>query len=100
MAENKHSAILYLQKIRELPIFEAELKKYELIYGAAIGEDVFRPELEQNAKIKSLEAALTRNSKSRDVLYSLYLLYKEKGDQKTATNYLLRAKELDPNIVE
>jgi len=41
--------------------------------------------------------ALERNSKSRDVLYNLYLLYKEKGDEKTANNYFKRALELDPH---
>ena len=100
VAENKNSAVLYLQKIRTLPIFDQELQKYKSIYGGAIEDDVFRPELQQNAKIRSLRLALERNSKSRDVLYNLYLLYKEKGDEKTANNYFKRALELDPNIVE
>ena len=100
VAENKNSAVLYLQKIRTLPIFDQELQKYKSIYGGAIEDDVFRPELQQNSKIRSLRLALERNSKSRDVLYSLYLLYKEKGDEKTANNYFKRALELDPNIVK
>ena len=81
-------------------MFEQELQKYKSIYGGAIEDDVFRPELQQNSKIRSLRLALERNSKSRDVLYNLYLLYKEKGDEKTANNYFKRALELDPNIVE
>lgn len=100
MAENKGSVIQYLQKIRDLPTFQKELKKYKLIYGNTIEEEVLRPDLIRADKIKSLEAALARNSKSRDVLYSLYLLYNDKGDKKTAQNYLDRVKELDPDIVE
>lgn len=100
VSEDKDSVALYLQKIRGLPIFGGELEKYKAIYGGAIEEEVLRPEMEKNAKIRSLEEALKRNSKSRDVLYSLYLLYKERGDEKTAQGYLDRAQELDPNIIE
>jgi tetratricopeptide (TPR) repeat protein len=100
VAENKQSAVIYLQKIRKLPVFDRELEKYKSIYGEGIEEEVFRPELEKNAKIRNLTLALEKNSKSRDILYTLYLFYREKGDEKNAQIYLQQAKEIDPNIVE
>lgn len=100
VAENKNSAIQYLQKIRGLPTFNQELKKYKKIYGEAIEREVYRPEEEKNAKIRNLRLALEKNSKSRDILYGLYLLYKEKGDLKTGEDYFRRAQELDPNIIK
>lgn len=89
--ENENAVISFLTKIKSLPVFSSELKKYETVYGKTIGDDVFREEREQKLAIEKLEQILEKNPYSRDVLYSLFFLtHKQK--------YLQQAKEVDPTI--
>jgi len=96
--ENKNATVDYLKRIKTLPSFKTQLSVFENIYGKTIKEEVFREDLTRNEKIKKLEQVLEKNPKARDVLYSLYQLYWEKGDKITAEKYLKQAKEVDPNI--
>jgi hypothetical protein len=89
--ENKNAVLGFLKKIKPLPEFKSEWKKYEAVYGKTIRNDVFRQEIEQKQMIQKLEQMLAKNPKARDVLYSLFLLT---GDQK----YLQQAKAVDPSI--
>ena len=95
---DKSSAILFLKRIQPFSFFEREYNKYREFYGNSIYFDVFSEENGRNQKIKEFEQILSKNPKSRDVLYGLYLLYKEKGDNKTAEGYLKQAKAIDPSI--
>lgn len=88
----------YLIKISPLPLFDTELKKGKGVFGDGIEDDVFGEEIRQNNKIKNLEQTIDRNSYSRDILYSLYLLYDEKGDKTQAEEYLKRVREIDPGF--
>lgn len=99
MANNdKKAAVEFLQKIRQATDFPQQLKYYENIYGTSLKTEVFAEELEREIKIKKLEQILEKNHQSRDVLYGLYLLYKEKGDKKIAEKYLSLVKEVDPTV--
>ena len=100
VTENKKATLSFLEKIKQLPFFERELKNAEKVYGQGVYDEVFKSERERKLKIKNLEQALEKNSLSRDVLYSLYLLYKDHGDESKAQEYFNRAKTIDPNIVE
>lgn len=96
--EDKSAIISYLISIRSLPIFQQELITYKNKYGAWVEERVFLVEAERNNKIAKLENVLSKNPKSRDVLYELSILYKEKGDLNKYYEYNKRAKEIDPDI--
>ena len=86
--ESKNTVVEYLKKIKTLSSFEIQLNVFENIYGRGIKEEVFQEDLVRNQKIKKLEQVLEKNPNSRDVLYSLYQLYWEKGDSLTAGKYL------------
>jgi tetratricopeptide (TPR) repeat protein len=95
---NNHyqSIVLFLKKIKNQSFFNQELKKYQLIYGRKIENDVFFEERERQEKIKKLEVLLQKNPDARDVLYQLYLLYQEAGNNKKAEEYYKKVKEIDP----
>lgn len=94
----RRSSVEYLKKIRKNSDFAQQLKYYVTLYGPSIKNEVYANELIRDAKIKQFEQILKNSPQSRDVLYSLYLLYSEKGDRLTAENYYKRAKMVDPNI--
>ena len=96
--EDKKSVVSYLQKIKNLAIFDKELNKSKKLFGKDIENDVFRQDIERNDKIKEFEQVLIKNSQSRDILYGLYQLYLEKGQTVKAEKYLMQAKAIDPSI--
>jgi len=95
---DRKSVIEFLQKIRQMPYFPQQLKYYENIYGPPLKTEVFAEELEREVEITKLEQILEKNHQSRDILYGLFLLYKEKGNSLKAEKYLKLAKEVDPTI--
>jgi len=90
------SIVLFLKKIGNQSFFNQELKKYQLIYGKKIDGDVFSEERKRQEEIKKLEVLLQKNPNARDVLYQLYLLYQQAGNNKKAEEYYRKAKEIDP----
>ncbi len=98
VSNNKQATVNFLEKIKTFPEFLKILEMNKNIYGKTIEEEAFRQENDKNLMINNLEQKLKINPKARDVLYSLYLLYKEKGDGSIAEKYLKQAKEIDPAI--
>lgn len=96
--KDKKSVVSFLQNIKSLTIFNKELDKSKKLFGKDIENDVFRPDIERNSKIKEFEQILKKSPQSRDMLYGLYQLYSEKGDKNKAGEYLRQAKGIDPNI--
>ena len=94
----KEAVINYLKKIKNQFFFENELKNFTQIFNQPIAQEVFFEDEQKKIKIKKLEEALKKNPKSRDLLFALSKLYKEKGDFKMANFYLKKAKEIDPMI--
>jgi len=95
---DKKSAVIFLQKIKNLAIFNKELNKSKILFGNNIENDVFRADIERDLKIKEFEQILTKNPHSRDILYGLFQLYLEKGETVKAKEYLMQAKAIDPTI--
>lgn len=60
--------------------------------------DIFADTHERKAQIDTLKQTLILNPQSRDVLYALYLLYKQEGDMSRAEEYLDQARQIDPTI--
>jgi len=94
----KQAAIDYLRKIKLLPEFKSELENYKETFGTIIENEVFQVDRERKEKIGELEQLLTKNNQARDVLYGLYLLNKEDGNNNKAQDYLNRAREIDPML--
>ena len=94
----KPAVVDYLKKIKPLLQFQDELKNYQQRYGVSLKNEVFKDERLRREEIARLEQLLIKNNQARDVLYKLYLLYKEDGDSNKARQYLDRAKEVDPTI--
>lgn len=100
MVNNQRQAVVdYLKRIKVLPQFKKELVNYQEIYGHGLTNEVFKDERLREEKIAELESILQKNNQARDVLYGLYLLYKEAGNDNKAQSYLNKAKEIDPNII-
>jgi len=68
------------------------------VYKNGFEQEIFWEERDRNQKIKKFEQILQKNLNARDVLYGLYELYLEKGDNLTAEKYLRQAKEVDPTL--
>ncbi len=98
ISEDKKSVVSYLQKIKNLTIFNKELNKSKKLFGKDIENDVFQPDIERDITIKEFEQILKKSPQSRDILYGLYQLYLEKGEIITANKYLKQAQAIDPNI--
>jgi len=95
---DKKAIIDYLKKIKTLPHFKTELKKFTNIFGQSIVKEVFFDDEQRKIKIKKLEEALKKNPKGRDFLINLAILYKEDGNERLAQEYFNKAKEIDPMI--
>ena len=88
----KKSVIEFLEKIQKTKYFFSQLKYFETLYpNEDLKKEVFKKEKEKKQMIKKLEQILEKNPKSHDVLYSLFLLTKDK-------TYLKKAQEIDPEI--
>ncbi len=95
---NEKSAIDFLKKIKNENYFQNQLLYFENIFQKPLKNEVFKEENERNEKIKKLEQILEKNPYSRDVLYSLSILYQQKGDEKKTKEYLRIINEIDPEI--
>ena len=96
--EDRGTVVSFLKKIMLLPQFTNEYKNYHAVYGDALENEVFSEKVARKKKINELEQILANNPKERDILYSLYLLYKTDGNEKKAGGYFERAKVIDPTI--
>lgn len=94
----RSSVVDYLQKIRKLQMFDAELEHFESVYGTPIISDVFKNELKRQNLVFDLKSRLALNPKSRDVLYGLSILYQQEGNENQYRHYFDLAKEVDPEI--
>lgn len=98
LSGDQTAVVYYLQSMRRLPQFSSEFNTFKSIYGNSLENAFFRKEEAQKIVIQNLEQILQKNPYSRDVLYSLFWLYRHRGDNKIAEAYLQRAKEVDPML--
>lgn len=98
MNQDKKASIEFLKKIKSKPEFNKELTKYKNIYGSDIEKEVFQEDMERKIKISKLKNILKQNNKAIEVLFGLYLLYKEEGNTTKANYYFNQAREIDPIV--
>lgn len=53
---------------------------------------------QRRSQIDIIKQSLEQNPESRDLLYALYILYKQEGQRDRAQEYLDRARQIDPTI--
>ena len=94
--EQKTSIVPYLRKIVSLPDYKSEFVRYEISFGKTLIDEVTQEKRAREQLLQKLDQILYLSPQSRDVLYRLFLLYKEQGDNIKAQNYFKRAKEVDP----
>ncbi|NMB84015.1 tetratricopeptide repeat protein [Candidatus Roizmanbacteria bacterium] len=99
LREDKKITADFLKKTDDLPQFDNLFKMNSEIFGSSLKEKVFSDSLQRQSDIKRLKELLAKNPKSRDLLYGLSILYQAEGNQKTAEEYLSRAREIDPRLV-
>ncbi|MFA6017005.1 MAG: hypothetical protein WC744_02875 [Patescibacteria group bacterium] len=95
---NEKVTVAFLQKIKPLPEYQRILEMNNNVYGQTIKDEIFSQENQKKEMINNLEQQLTINPRARDVLYSLYQLYLSEGDKNRASDYLRKAREIDPDI--
>ena len=98
LKEDKAAVVGFLRKIKKLPVFLSFLEINKKIYGNSFEQEVLAPDIKRNKLIEDYELLLLKNPKSRDLLYNLYLLYQEDGNEIRAEEYLRRAREIDPTL--
>lgn len=98
LKEDKNVAVAFLRKIKKLPAFTSFLEINKNIYDNSFEQEVLSPDIKRNKLIEEYELLLQKNPKSRDLLYNLYLLYQEDGNEVKAEEYFQKAKEIDPMI--
>lgn len=96
--EDKTAAVELLRAMKLRPEFPTLAGIQRSIYGPSIDQELFAEERGREERINELEELLKSNPKSRDVLYALSVLYKEKKDMSRSDAYLKRAREIDPLV--
>jgi len=98
MNDNENSAIYYLQSIQHLPQFSSDYLRFKNIYGERLENTMLADKNAQIKMMQQFEQILVKNPYSRDILYSLFLIYERLGNKNIAQEYLRRAKEIDPSL--
>lgn len=92
------ATVTLLKMIKSFPEYPEVFSMASKQFGESIEEEVIAPKLEREKLIRKLEDALAENPNSRDVLYSLAILYQDNGDDDRAAQFMSKAKEIDPSV--
>ena len=99
ISQKNGTIVKFFQIVKPLKSYlqlEPEIKKLYHDYDSLVFQDKYN----RQKQIEVLTRILDENPKSRDVLYSLSLLYKAEGDDLRAESYLQQAKMIDPQVDE
>jgi len=94
--DEKNSIGQVLNSIQPLPEFNKLYLIYKNKYGAKVENEVFAEEKKDRLFLSNLEKILEQNPQSRDINYNLSQILKKEGGGGAA--YLIRAREIDPEI--
>ena len=94
---NEKSYASFLINIRNLQEFKVFYPLAKKIYGIKIDEEVFQEQIKTKKEITKLQTLLTVNPKQKNILYDLYLLYRQQNSN-LAQEYLNKAQLIDPTV--
>jgi tetratricopeptide (TPR) repeat protein len=98
IAEDREGTVAFLKDIQSVSNYQSILEMQKGIFGSDIEREVNHEAQDRQHSISSLESALGKNPKARDVLYELSLLYQKQGNVEKAVEYLHRAQDVDPML--
>ena len=88
----------FLINIKKLPEFASYYNLALKMYSQKFSNQVFYEQVKNQENIQKMQTLLIINPHQKNILYNLYLLYQQKGDEKLAQEYLNKAKAIDPGI--
>ena len=95
---NRKATVEFLKTIKPHPQFSFYLTTNINNFDHFLENEVFSEQRINEEKIAELKSLLQKNPKSRDIIYKLYLVNKDLGNNQEAEKYLKLAREIDPNI--
>lgn len=87
----------FFKKAKSLYEFQKIFPEIEQTF-ILLEDKVYAEDRQRKEQISYLEGILFTNPQSRDVLQTLAMLYKKEGEIEMSQEYLMRAKEVDPEI--
>ncbi len=93
---DKNTLNWYLEKIKGEEYFSKELERIEKIFGRDKVKAFLSQRVREDLEINKLKQPLSFNPNSRDLLYNLYIMYKQRGEKGKASFYLDKACKVDP----
>ena len=94
-SSDNDSVVYFFKQAKSLSDFYSLLHQIRQTFKLYENQ-VFAEERRRQDHIKKLEQLLQQNPNSRDILYSLSVLYKREGLRSKAAEYLQKAREIDP----
>jgi hypothetical protein len=95
---DEKAVVSFLKKTKMLPEYQSLFATQLNIYGVDLQNEVYSEEKKRQYMITHLEPLLQKNPKSRDVLYTLSMLYRQEGNVQMAEKYRILAEEVDPMV--
>lgn len=96
--QNQTDALMFLTKIKNTKDFSTQLAVLTRVYGPALAAGLEAKKEVRRGQIARLENLLQKNSRARDVLVKLAILYYQDNQPSRAKNYYQQAKTIDPEI--
>jgi len=96
--QDRGATISYLQKIKDTKYYSKQISRFKNIYDPFIESEVNQQEILKNEESIKLEQILKLNPLSRDVLYRIYQLKADGGNNPYQNDLLIKIREIDPTI--
>ena len=95
--EEKPALVEFFKRGKMLNSFQTLFPEIKSVFSEHEVE-IYQEDRSRRELISQLETLLEKNPKSRDILYSLYLLYDREGNESKALEYLKLAQAIDPSV--
>jgi len=94
----EHITLTFLDQIEKTKSYSQQKTYFTSVYGADFKTTVEKDQIKRNTEIEALKQALSKNSKSRDILLRLAILSYTNKDEAQAKSYYAQAKMIDPAV--
>lgn len=98
MNGNKEDTLTYLKHIWGTSLFNLEMKAFEDEKNFTILHEWEKIQAQNAQRIDMMEKITQTHPYSPELYYNLYLLYSENGNSQKASEYLHKARQIDPSI--
>lgn len=98
MNGKREDTLTYLKRIWGTPLFSMEMKALEEEKDFATLHEWEKIQEQNTQRIVTMEKITQAHPYSPELYYNLYLLYSENGNTQKASEYLHKARQIDPSI--